>query len=68
MQIPLQVQHLAVKIMRAFHMQYTAIDWRLTPQGQFVFLEANPAPMFANAQAQLGVEIDKAIVNLLLAC
>lgn len=66
MQIPIRVQQLAVRIMRAFHMQFTAIDWRLTPQGQFVFLEANPAPLFVNAQKQLGVEIDQAILSLLL--
>lgn len=66
MQIPIKVQQLAVRIMRAFHMQFTAIDWRLTPQGQFVFLEANPAPLFVNAQKQLGVEIDQAILSLLL--
>jgi glutathione synthase/RimK-type ligase-like ATP-grasp enzyme len=66
MQIPIAIQQLAVRIMRAFHMQFTAIDWRLTPQGEFVFLEANPAPLFVNAQKQLGVEIDQAIVSLLL--
>lgn len=67
MQLPIEIQQLAVRIMRALHMQFTAIDWRLTPSGQFVFLEANPAPMFANAQTQLKVEIDQAIVNLLTA-
>lgn len=66
MQLPIQIQQLAVRIMRAFHMQFTAIDWRLTSQGEFVFLEANPAPMFAHAQAQLGVEIDQAILRLLV--
>lgn len=67
MQIPINIQQLAVRIMRAFHMQFTAIDWRLTPEGKFVFLEANPAPLFVNAQTQLGVGIDQAIVKLLLA-
>jgi len=66
MQLPIQIQQLAVRIMRAFHMQFTAIDWRLTPQGEFVFLEANPAPSFAAAQSQLGVQIDTAILKLLI--
>lgn len=65
MQLPIAIQQLAVRIMRAFHMQYTAIDWRLTPQGKFVFLNADPSPEFANAQMQLNVDIDSAIVNLL---
>lgn len=65
MQIPIRIQQLAVRIMRAFHAQFIAIDWRLTPQGQFVFLEANPTPAFAGAQKQLKVKIDHAIVDLL---
>lgn len=66
MQLPIHVQQLAIRIMRAFHLQFTAIDWRLRPNGEFVFLEANPAPLFVYAQNQLGVEIDKALINLLI--
>ena len=66
MQLPLSVQQLAIRIMRAFHLRFTAIDWRLTPNGEFVFLEANPAPLFVYAQNKLGVEIDKALISLLI--
>ncbi len=65
--MPVTLQQLAIRIMRAFHMQYTAIDWRLTPEGDWIFLEANPAPLFVHAQAQLGAEIDRAIVDLMFA-
>lgn len=61
------IKSLAIRICRAFHLQYTAIDWRLNKDGEYVFLEANPAPMFASAQHQLGLEIDRAIVDLVLA-
>ncbi|MFT6269604.1 MAG: glutathione synthase/RimK-type ligase-like ATP-grasp enzyme [Alphaproteobacteria bacterium] len=66
-ELPIATQQLAVRIMRAFHLQYTAIDWRLSPEGKFYFLEANPAPLFVEAQAQLGVDIDRAIVDLMFA-
>jgi len=66
-QIPLEIQQLALRIMREFHMMYTAIDWRLTPTGEFVFLEANPAPLFVNAQTQLDVDLTRAIVDLMFA-
>lgn len=64
-QIPIQIQQLAIRIMRAFHMKYTAIDWRLTPDGDYVFLEANPAPLFVNAQSHLNVDLTRAIVDLM---
>lgn len=64
-QIPIHIQQLAIRIMRAFHMQYTAIDWRLKPDGEYVFLEANPAPLFVNAQSQLNVDLTRAIVDLM---
>jgi D-alanine-D-alanine ligase-like ATP-grasp enzyme len=66
MQIPMAIQQLAMRITRAFYMKFTAIDWRLTPNGKYVFLEANPAPMFVNAQQQLDVQMDKAILSMLL--
>lgn len=65
--LPILQQQLAIRIMRAFHMQYTAIDWRLAPCGTLYFLEANPAPLFVGAQQMLGVEIDRAIVDLMFA-
>jgi glutathione synthase/RimK-type ligase-like ATP-grasp enzyme len=65
--LPIAMQQLAIRIMRAFHLQYTAIDWRLDPHGNFFFLEANPAPLFVAAQAQLGVDLDRAIVDLMFA-
>ena len=66
-ELPLATAQLAMRIMRAFHMQYTAIDWRLDSLGEYYFLEANPAPLFVQAQHQLGVEIDRAIVDLMFA-
>ncbi|MGB3726349.1 MAG: hypothetical protein WA981_11330 [Glaciecola sp.] len=65
--LPIGIQQLAVRICHAMHMVFTAIDWRLKSDGSYVFLEANPAPMFAFAQAQLGVEIDTEIVKHLTA-
>jgi glutathione synthase/RimK-type ligase-like ATP-grasp enzyme len=63
--LPTKIQQLAMRIMHAYHLQYTAIDWRLSPSGEYFFLEANPAPLFTEAQQQLGVEFDRAIVDLM---
>lgn len=63
--LPLEIQQLAMRIARAFHLKFTAIDWRLRPSGEYIFLEANPAPLFVYAQKQLGIEIDKALIGLL---
>lgn len=63
--MPIGVQQLAMKIKKAFDLQYTAIDWRVTPNGDYYFLEANPAPLFVSAQHQLGVDIGRAIVSLM---
>lgn len=63
--VPRHIEVLAVRIMRAFHMQWTAMDWRVTEHGEYVFLEANPAPMFAEFERCTGYPITKALLALL---
>jgi glutathione synthase/RimK-type ligase-like ATP-grasp enzyme len=52
-------------IARAFFLEWTAIDWRVSPSGDYVFLEANPSPMFLHFEQQTGFPITQQLVKLL---
>jgi hypothetical protein len=45
---------------------YSGIDARRTPDGEYVFLEANPCPMFIHFERQTGYPISDRLVDLLL--
>ena len=44
-ELPESVQQQCIAITMALMLEWTAIDWRLSPQGEYVFLEAKPSPM-----------------------
>jgi glutathione synthase/RimK-type ligase-like ATP-grasp enzyme len=54
-------------IATTLHLRWTGIDFRLTPQGRYVFLEANPSPMFLGFERQSGVPLTEALTQLLTA-
>ena len=64
-EIPSTVQQQCHQIARALGLTWTAIDWRLTPEGKFVFLEANPSPMFIHFERQTQYPITQALIDLL---
>lgn len=45
---------------------WTGIDLRRTPEGRYVFLEANPSPMFLGFEEATGLPLTKALGDLLL--
>lgn len=45
---------------------WTGIDFRLTPDGTYVFLEANPSPMFMGFEQYSGLPLTEALSDLLL--
>lgn len=57
-------QSLAIK--KALFLEWTAIDWRLTPDGDYLFLEANPSPMFLYFEQETGFPITENLIELLL--
>ncbi len=59
-------QHLCLAIAKAFMLEWTAIDWRLQPKGEYIFLEANPSPMFLYFEQQTGFPITQALIQLLI--
>jgi glutathione synthase/RimK-type ligase-like ATP-grasp enzyme len=64
--LPAHVQQQCRSITQALLLSWTAIDWRLTPWGEYVFLEANPSPMFLHFERQTGFPITQALVQLLM--
>lgn len=55
------------RIARALHLRWTGIDFRLTPGGRYVYLEANPSPMFLGFESRSGVPLTEALTELLTA-
>lgn len=45
-EIPGSVKAQCLAVTQGFGMEWTAIDWRLSPAGEYIFLEANFSPMF----------------------
>lgn len=65
---PTWVAEQAIRVSRAFGMNWTAIDWRMTPSGEYVFLEANPSPMFISFEKHSGHPITECLVEALSSC
>lgn len=63
--IPDVIQQQCRLIAQAFFLDWTAIDWRVSPAGDYVFLEANPSPMFLHFEQQTGFPITHQLINLL---
>jgi glutathione synthase/RimK-type ligase-like ATP-grasp enzyme len=62
-----KIQRKCREIAHTLHLAWTAIDWRMTPEGDFVFLEANPSPMFLYFEQRTGFPITQRLVQLLTA-
>lgn len=64
--LPESVEKQCLAILKAFMLDWTAIDWRVKPTGEYVFLEANPSPMFVHFERMTGFPITEKLVNLLM--
>ena len=64
--LPEAIQQQCLAIAKALSLEWTAIDWRLTPDGDYIFLEANPSPMFVYFEQQTGFPLTDQLVQLLL--
>ena len=64
--LPAAVQAQCRAIAQTLCLTWTAIDWRLTPWGDYVFLEANPSPMFLHVERHTGFPITQELVHLLM--
>ena len=64
--LPESVEKQCLEILKAFMLDWTAIDWRVKPTGEYVFLEANPSPMFIHFERQTRFPITQQLVKLLM--
>ena len=60
------VEAMCLRIARALDLLWTGIDLRLTPEGRYVFLEANPSPMFLGFERQTGLPLTESLAALLV--
>ncbi len=64
--LPQPIEQGCLQIARRLRLVWTAIDWRRTPQDEYIFLEANPSPMFLYFEQQTGFPITQELVRLLV--
>jgi glutathione synthase/RimK-type ligase-like ATP-grasp enzyme len=63
--LPAEVEDQCRRAARVLHLTWTGIDLRLTPEGLYIFLEANPSPMFMGFEARSGQPLTDALADLL---
>ncbi|MEC4882321.1 MAG: hypothetical protein SAL70_13420 [Scytonema sp. PMC 1070.18] len=68
--IPMEVSECIQKqcfaIAKTLMLEWTAIDWRVNPVGEYIFLEANPSPMFIHFENKTGFPITQELVKILV--
>lgn len=64
-ELPASIEQQCRKIASAFMLEWTAIDWRKNFDDEYVFLEANPSPMFLHFEEQTGFPLTEKLVRLL---
>jgi glutathione synthase/RimK-type ligase-like ATP-grasp enzyme len=66
-ELPGHTAALSLRIASELGLVWTGIDFRLTPEGEYVFLEANPSPMFLGFEEATGLPLTESLAALLLA-
>lgn len=66
-ELPEHVKRDSVRIARKLDLLWSGIDFRRTPEGEHVYLEANPSPMFLGFEAATGLKLGAKLVDLLTA-
>jgi glutathione synthase/RimK-type ligase-like ATP-grasp enzyme len=65
-ELPADMEEMCLRIAAALDLVWTGIDLRLTGEGLYVFLEANPSPMFLGFQRRCGLPLTESLAELLL--
>ena len=63
--LPVDVADACVAIARELHLLWSGIDLRRTGEGRYVFLEANPSPMFMGFEARSHLPLTDALLDVL---
>jgi hypothetical protein len=64
--LPPSIESQCRQIARALGLLWTGIDLRHTPDDRYVFLEANPSPMFMGFEERCGLPLTEALGALLM--
>ncbi len=64
-ELPEKIQNDCRKILDILSLSYSGIDIRRNNGGEYIFIEANPAPMFIHFEKQTGYPITDSLVELL---
>ncbi len=64
--LPADLEARILRLVDAFGLNYGAMDFILTPEGQYVFLEVNPAGEFMWLQQHPGLPIADALADVLM--
>lgn len=62
-ELPENIKQDCLKILKLLGLKYSGIDIRLSKSGEYVFIEANPAPMFYHFEKMTGYEITQTLIN-----
>jgi hypothetical protein len=62
-ELPAEVSEKLLRLMRRLGLEYGAIDLRLTPDGDYVFFEVNPAGQFLFVEYACGLPISAALAS-----
>jgi glutathione synthase/RimK-type ligase-like ATP-grasp enzyme len=65
-ELPAETAHSSLAVARTLGLVWTGIDYRLTPDGEYFFLEANPSPMFLGFELQTGLPLTESLASLLI--
>ena len=55
----------SLRIAEILRLVWAGIDYRLSPEGDYYFLEANPSPMFLGFEQQTGLPLTQALAQVL---
>ncbi len=64
-ELPNKVKEQCRKAAQLMQYQFTGIDIKRTPRQEYIFLEANPSPMFVHFENMTGYPISESLMNLL---
>jgi len=65
-QLPKEIEDKLLNFLRELGLRFGAIDLRLTPEGEYVFLEVNPSGQFLFCEIHAGQPISRALAASLL--
>ncbi len=64
-QLPSVIEQKVLALVQAFDLQFSSMDFILTPEGKYVFIEANPNGQFLWLSPPTGLPMASAMADLL---